>query len=127
MKNEIIRLRAHHGMCLAFFKGKGYSNSFTDNMQSVLELMQKNPKLQIISDRDVICEECPNLNGGKCATFDLVNDYDKKVLLLCGLTEGSELSWNDFSQLVSDKIISAGKRESICGDCEWSELCKQQR
>ena len=25
----IIPLRPHHGMCLAYFKGEGYSNGFT--------------------------------------------------------------------------------------------------
>ncbi len=29
---KIVRLRAHHGMCLAFFEGKGYSRGFTSNV-----------------------------------------------------------------------------------------------
>ena len=34
---EPLKLRAHHGMCLAFFEGKGYSSAFTENMGKVLE------------------------------------------------------------------------------------------
>ena len=30
---EPLKLRAHHGMCLAFFEGKGYSSAFTENME----------------------------------------------------------------------------------------------
>lgn len=30
-------LRPHHGMCLAYFEGKGYSEGFTAHMQSMLE------------------------------------------------------------------------------------------
>lgn len=28
----VIPLRPHHGMCLAYFKGEGYSNGFTAHM-----------------------------------------------------------------------------------------------
>ena len=36
MKNQkdILKLRAHHGMCLAFFEGKGYSDTFTLHMEA---------------------------------------------------------------------------------------------
>ena len=37
----MIRLRPHHGMCLAYFEGKGYSDDFTENMQHMLELLEK--------------------------------------------------------------------------------------
>ena len=37
---EPLKLRAHHGMCLAFFEGKGYSSAFTENMGKVLEEME---------------------------------------------------------------------------------------
>lgn len=120
----MIYLRAHHGLCLSFFKGEGYSNGFTDNMRNVLNLMSDNPELRIISEKDVICSECPNLTAGKCKTFDLVKSYDSKVLSLCGINESDELCWKDFSALVYEKIIAAGKREEVCGDCEWSDICK---
>ena len=29
---SMICLRPHHGMCLAYFEGKGYSDGFTVNM-----------------------------------------------------------------------------------------------
>lgn len=110
-------------MCLAFFKGEGYSNDFTDNMNNVLNLMSENPKLRIIAERDVICSECPNLSDGKCETYDLVQSYDNKVLSLCEINENDELYWKDFSKLVYEKIIAAGKREKICGSCEWNDMC----
>ena len=37
MKNVEIKLRAHHGMCLAFFEGKGYSTGFTARMALILD------------------------------------------------------------------------------------------
>ncbi|MCD7883612.1 MAG: DUF1284 domain-containing protein [Lachnospiraceae bacterium] len=39
MKKRCIPLRPHHGMCLAYFEGKGYSEGFIAHMQNVLELL----------------------------------------------------------------------------------------
>lgn len=121
---ENIRIRAHHGMCLAFFEGKGYSEDFSRHMQSVSDMLRKDPELEIIADSDLICRKCPNLKDGACCTYDLVKGYDSKVLSLCGLTENSKISWSEFSSLIKDRILRAGKREQICGDCEWNEICR---
>lgn len=124
MMNNIIKLRAHHVLCLAFFEGKGYSDKFTCNMRRVLELLKTNPELQIIAGRDIICAECPNLKNGACVTPDLTREYDNKVLSHCGLTENAVIKWNDFAKLAADNIINAKKREQICGNCQWNEICK---
>lgn len=126
MTKEYMKLRAHHGMCLAFFEGKGYSEKFTDHMQSVLNLLKGNPKLHIIAEGDIICNKCPNLKDGVCRTPDLVKKYDNQVLALCGLTENSELNWDEFSELIADKILTKGKRNTICGNCQWNEICKSK-
>ena len=34
MKQEGLKIRAHHGMCLHFFEGKGYSNEFRNAEKS---------------------------------------------------------------------------------------------
>ena len=78
MEEQAILLRAHHGMCLAFFQGEGYSDSFVVHMGKILEQMQENPSLQIITHADVICDKCPNLENGSCNTPDLVRAYDQK-------------------------------------------------
>lgn len=126
MEQKIIRLRAHHGMCLAFFEGKGYSQGFTSQMQTVLEGMQNNPMLELVTYSDILCGECPNLHCGLCNTPELVLEYDRKVLTYCGLESNSKISWADFSRLVSEKILTPGHREKICGSCTWNELCKSR-
>ena len=42
-----IPLRPHHGMCLAYFKGEGYSDGFSAHMQEMLDIFQKGAKMQI--------------------------------------------------------------------------------
>ena len=36
-----IPLRPHHGMCLAYFKGEGYSDGFSAHMQEMLDIFEK--------------------------------------------------------------------------------------
>ena len=124
MKKEEIKLRAHHGMCLAFFEGKGYSDSFTAHMAQVLErLEQENPMVAVVAEADCICVGCPNLTDGRCEKAALVERYDKAVLSLCGMAEHSALPWQAFTARVAEHILSRGKRADICGGCQWSTIC----
>ena len=47
MKQEGLKIRAHHGMCLHFFEGKGYSNEFTAHMQKIYEEIQRSRWLPV--------------------------------------------------------------------------------
>ena len=126
VKDSFIKLRAHHGMCLAFFEGKGYSDGFCAHMQSVLNMLQDNPEIQVVTESDLICSKCPNLQNGICTTPDLVKQYDTRVLSLCGLTENTRLTWEEFSALITDNILSCKKRKSICGSCQWNDICSSK-
>ncbi|MGN0335780.1 MAG: DUF1284 domain-containing protein [Lachnospiraceae bacterium] len=59
MEKYQYRIRAHHGMCLAFFKGKGYSNEFTEHMGKIKERLTENPLVCITDQTDIICSCCP--------------------------------------------------------------------
>lgn len=115
-------IRPHHGMCIAFFKGKGYSNEFTAHMAEMIKELQ-DATVCISKQTDVICEKCPNNVIGKCKTEDKVMGYDNKILEYCGLSNGEIIKYKEFYDLVNKKIIMTGKRENVCGDCQWNELC----
>ena len=53
--------------------------------------------------------------------------YDREVLEICGLSEGMELEFREFTRIVQQKILGAGVRGSICGDCQWNEICSKQK
>ncbi len=118
------RIRAHHGMCFSFFQGKGYSGEFTENMRKMQERLAQNPKIVLLCRTDDVCARCPNNHEGICDSSEQVEDYDRQVLALCGLSENICVRWKDFTALVRENILAAGRRESICGDCEWSALCQ---
>ena len=67
-----VKLRAHHGMCLAFFEGKGYSSGFTANMEKVKNSLREDIPVELCMEKDVICSACPNLEKGVCATAEKV-------------------------------------------------------
>lgn len=78
------------------------------------------------AETDIVCENCPNNEGGVCTTQDKVLRYDKAVLRACGLVDGSEISFAKFIGLGKDKIIGAGIRGDICGDCSWDYICREK-
>ncbi len=118
------KIRAHHGMCIAFFKGKGYSNEFTAHMSEMIHKLEYNPTICISTQTDVICSKCPNNNQGTCETESKVAEYDRQVLERCGLSGEGIMPYADFKRAVYENILLPGKREEICGNCQWSEICQ---
>ncbi len=123
---DITILRPHHGMCFQFYEGKGYSEDFTDHMGRIIRRMEEDPsqKIRLRVETDIVCENCPNNEGGTCTSQGKVTRYDKEVLKACGIAEGSEISFAEFTALVKERIIDAGIRGKICGDCSWDYICR---
>lgn len=112
---------------MAFFQGKGYSSEFTAHMANVIEAMKENPTVCLVSETDVVCKKCPNNLDGLCNTAEKVARYDEQVLSLCGLQAGQELPFAEFQRKVFEHILLCGKREDICGDCQWTDLCRFEK
>ena len=117
------KIRPHHGMCIAFFKGKGYSEEFTAHMRDIIKELENNPLVCLKVNTDELCSKCPYNTQGICESADKVAGYDEEVLKSCGLSDGTVLPYIDFKQAVYGNILLTGKREEICGDCQWSGIC----
>lgn len=119
-----LKIRPHHGLCTAFFRGEGYSGEFTENMGKVIAFLSENdPCIVITEGADAICEGCPNLAGGACSGEKSAR-YDKAVLEMCGFSCGTEISWKAFSDSVRENIILQGKLPQVCADCQWFYICE---
>lgn len=118
-------LRAHHGMCLAYFRGVGYSQAFVDNMTRLQQDIPRNPSVRVTAQEDAVCRCCPHLQDGVCTETEKVVKYDRMVLQLCGIPENTVLPLCAFMALVQERILKPGRRESVCGDCEWNALCRE--
>lgn len=120
-----IPLRPHHGMCMAYYQGKGYSEDFTENMTRTLELFaREDPLILLVHCTDILCGHCPFHHEDQCETRIKVDRYDREVLERTGLSAGSVLRVSEFRRLVKERILDQGQRPEICGDCSWNELCK---
>ena len=60
----MLRLRPHHGMCIANFVGRGYDEVFTVNMNQTAEALKAEPQQEIWlkAGEDVLC----SLSGSVC-------------------------------------------------------------
>lgn len=119
---SVYKIRAHHGMCLSFFQGKGYSGEFVENMSRMKAILEKNPEISLMDSPDDICAACPNRLTENCA--EKASRYDREVLRRCGLSVGERLPYREFSRKVIETILRPGVRAEICGDCQWSSLCR---
>lgn len=121
---ETVQIRPHHGLCAEFFRGEGYSGEFCQNMAEVLKtLNETDPIVSPKAAPDLICGHCPNNGNGVCSANEKVLRYDRKVLELCGIAEGTPLRWSEYRRLVREKIIEAGRLREVCGDCQWFGIC----
>jgi hypothetical protein len=114
-------------MCLAYFQGSGYSEGFTKHMGEMLEIFEKDVPVRLTVATDEICSACPNNQEGSCIELNLVKRYDEAVLSKCGLTEGMELGFFEFTKTVQEKIIASGLRSEICGECQWDDICRNKK
>lgn len=124
MYAEPVRLRPHHGLCMAYFVGEGYSDAFSRHMGEILSALLAGGVVRLCCAVDEVCAACPENTGGLCRKPEQVAGYDQSVLRLCGLREGTVLSFAAFTSLVQKRIIEPGLREQICGECRWSGLCR---
>ncbi|KXB71088.1 MULTISPECIES: DUF1284 domain-containing protein [Peptoniphilus] len=121
----MLNIRAHHLLCTKNFVGQGYSDDFSKNMTRLIKELEENPEVKLLADLDDICGPCPENLGHKCKNDDLVKSYDKRVLDFLNLTQDEIYSWEDIKKLACDIIFLKNRREEICRECQWNELCKE--
>lgn len=119
----MIPLRPHHLLCTLSYSGHGYSEDFTKRMDALTARLRsgEEPTFKLQVSPDCLCEVCPNRTENGCESDEKVLRYDRKTLDALGLCEG-ETDYAEAKRLLRDKLTDELLR-SICGDCEWRELC----
>lgn len=131
----MLRLRVHHLFCSALFVGKGYSESFCENMQKIVQWLweessrEEEQEVELISDEDSICTECPNLTKEGCSLEDN-HVVSKDIRLAQALQLQIDRSYSvsgllgHVAQNLTEEIF-----ETSCHKCEWYKmgLCSYEK
>lgn len=125
---NISPLRFHHLLCLPLFKGKGYSDGFSVNMQAVKDRLEGSGEaVKLVCESDMICANCPNRlpKGCKLDGQDkTVSDKDRLVCELSGIEEKCGLSYFEALERLKSNMKKCDF-ERLCGECRWNKqgLC----
>ncbi len=127
---ESLRLRAHNLLCIQGFVGKGYSPEFVANMASVIDQLEPETEVTLLTEPDVLCAACPNLSDSGCALHGDgsergIASQDRDVLGRLGLHSGAVVTWSDIVERIR-KNVAPDDLDEICGTCPWLPLgvCK---
>ncbi|MDD5700124.1 MAG: DUF1284 domain-containing protein [Candidatus Nanoarchaeia archaeon] len=128
----MIRLRAHHLLCLSRFNenSSGYDGDFEKNFTGIFKTILENPDVEIIVKRecDNVCEKCPHIKDGMCnkpSKYKIshwIRVQDNKTMRLIKIKPNSIHKARDIFKLVADKIGNE-ELKKICKGCEYLDNC----
>jgi hypothetical protein len=120
------RLRGHHLVCLHFFHGEGYDETFIENLKKVINRAEQD-SVTISSGADDVCKKCIYLKKGRCESSDnadkAIQKMDLKALALMGHSEGDKVKWDDIKNNV--RKIFPDWYFQYCTECEWKKACEK--
>lgn len=127
-RNNSIKIRAHHLLCIQGFQGYGYSQEFVHYMNKVVKYLEShlNCKLQIVKGVDVICAHCPHQNDGFCdkdCTSNSLEAMDNKIIKKLNIKEGHEDKTFIILKRVNEIFKTKLDIKDICGNCSWKFKC----
>lgn len=116
----MVTFRPHHFLCALCFRGKGYSDAFTTNFQSLMLDLTQNPKTEITvtHESDSICAPCPNRIDKFCSTETKINHLDNLHSKHLGFQPGQRYTWQDAKQQIANKL-NLNLFHQICATCSW--------
>ena len=120
-----LHIRAHHLLCMRYFKGKGYSKGFVSNFYEIIKKLNDNPTIKVINYPDIICSPCPHNVNNKCVKKGPdheteVKEKDEIIMERLGLKLNQELKIKEVRELVNSNLT---KLRVTCKDCEWLRYC----
>ena len=126
----MISLRAHHLLCSLTYAGRGYSKEFERGFNQVVERLNKNETILVVSGPDEICASIEGCSDSHCREMrnsrrDELALEDISSHIGDTIKVGSEISP---SRLFNEKFRSSFQKRSIrraCLDCQWSKIRDQ--
>ena len=130
-----IKFRPHHLLCMLTYKGKGYTDAFTDNFDKLMERLNAQPtELEICKGPDDICAPrlCdPTDTNCHCYNDDLTETDEKALADIKKIDGLKDLDYAKMIYLTPDlikELRASYKTNAIrtaCEGCEWVDLCSE--
>lgn len=125
-----IRFRPHHFLCSLGFAGKGYSDTFTENMGDIVQDRLRAPggddiQIEVTQYADDLCAPCPNRRGMECLSEDRIQALDARHAAALDLNDGDTLTWGEAITRIKAEIPPE-RLDTLCAGCQWLDhgLCK---
>jgi hypothetical protein len=116
-----MRLRAHHLICLHFFRGEGYTQAYVENLRGILSRAESE-EIEVVMGADEVCQPCPHLREGICTKGEeQITELDLIAMNLLGVKPGDKVLWKDIEL---SGIMERWKKYA-CFDCEYKEICSR--
>src|SRR3989339_147902 len=110
---ELIKIRAHHLLCIPRFYHGGYDKEFAKNMKNVVQDIRKNPNQEIkivVGKDDILCDSCPYWYKNECVQSKQIGRWvvsqDKKIAKYLNLKSNSIHKAKDIFNISMNSINS---------------------
>lgn len=124
----MIKIRAHHLLCLPRFYRGGYNKVFEENLKGVCSKIRKDPniKIKVIKECDDVCAKCHYMKENICKKTPKLNNWilskDEKVLEKLNIKENSIHKARDIFNLSMKKVNNQNIRD-VCKGCAILRNC----
>ncbi len=125
----LVKLRAHHLMCILTYVGEGYNDEFIANYDQIIARLRSGEPILIVSGPDDICAPLLSGNNPHCHRESVVRRDENAAriaskLLQEPIFEGARLKLSTMSLDALRLAYMGGQFSGACKGCEWIGLCK---
>lgn len=127
------KLRGHHLLCIHGFRGMGYSDSFVENMQLIvneIKDMNVDQEIQVLVELDDACRKCPHHGDTICVASEASNNHvtsmDKRVIQHLDLTANNKYKKSEIIKRTKERV-HPDDLDHLCKGCSWLSygVCKE--
>ena len=127
----MIKLRAHHLLCISRFNNVGwYNQEYEKNFKRIFKKIKENPNQSIKIKRNCgdICEKCPYIKNKICnkpSKYKIshwVKVMDNKTLRAIRIKPNTNHKASELLKLIINKIKNK-ELKNICKGCEYLPRC----
>jgi len=128
----MLKIRAHHLLCMRLFSGKGYNEEFTAYLGQLIKNLENGAiaTFTLVQGSDHICAHCPNLIEDKTCLFgnEEILQKDRQVLSELRLQMNSTYLYTDIDEKIK-LYMTKDAFEACCSSCRWfiSGLCSYNK